>query len=92
MIATGLAEEAFWSSTPRQTDRAIRAATERLGLDEMSRRWHTWHAAALPLHKKFPTFKDFVKPPTAAASPKQRRQDPVEQIAALKGILSKRSR
>lgn len=92
MIVTGRSEDQFWSSTPRQTDRAIRAAIERLGLDEMSRRWHTWHIAALPLQKKFPTFKDFVKPPVAAASSKQRRQDPVDQIEALKGILSKRKR
>jgi hypothetical protein len=92
MIATGLGEDAFWSSTPRQSHRAMTAAAERRGLDEMSRRWHTWHIAALPMQKKFPTFKDFVKPPPAAASPKQRRQDPVHQIEALKGILSKRKR
>lgn len=92
MIATGLGEDAFWSSTPRQTHRAIKAAAERLGIEESSRRWHTWHIAALPLQKKFPSFKDFVKPPAAAASPKQLRQAPAEQMATLKGILSKRKR
>lgn len=92
MIATGLAEDAFWSSTPRQSHRAMKAAAERLGLDEMMWRGRIWHIAALPLQKKFPTFEKFVKPPKADVSPKRRRQDPVEQIAALKGILAKRSR
>ena len=92
MVVTGRSEEQFWASTPRQTHRAMKAAAERLNLDEMSRRWHTWHIAALPLQKKFPPFEKFVKPPPAAASPKLRRQDPVDQIAALKGILAKRSR
>lgn len=92
MVVTGRSEDQFWASTPRQTHRAMKAAAERLSLDEMSHRWHTWHIAALPLQKKFPTFKDFVKPPKAEASPKQHRQDPAHQIAALKGILSKRKR
>lgn len=92
MVVTGRSEEQFWASTPRQTHRAMKAAAERLNLDEMSRRWHTWHIAALPLQKKFPPFEKFVKPPKSGASPNQRRQDPAAQIAAFKGILSKRKR
>ena len=48
--------------------------------DEQGRRWHTWHAAALPNVQKFPTFDDFVAPVREAAKP-QRRQTMEEQIA-----------
>lgn len=79
MVATGLSEEVFWSSTPRQTYRAIKAADGRFEADERLRRWHTWHRAALPLLKKFPEFEDF-QLKTAAPTP-TRRQTMEEQIA-----------
>lgn len=92
MVETGLPRAQFWASTLREISLDLEVAEARQTRDEQIRRWHTWHIGALPKAKKFPTFKDFVKPPAPAASPNQRRQDPVEQIAALKGILSKRQR
>lgn len=79
MVATGLSEDVFWSSTPRQTYRAIQAADGRFEADERIRRWHTWHGAALPLLKKFPGLDDF-QPQVAAPAP-TRRQTMEEQIA-----------
>lgn len=79
MVATGLDEDAFWSSTPRQTDRAIKASNSRFEAEERVRRFHTWHAAALPLSKKFPKFEDFL-PPSTDPEP-ARRQTMDEQIA-----------
>ena len=79
MVATGLSEDVFWSSTPRQTARAIKAADGRFDADERIRRWHTWHQAALPLLKKFPELEDF-QLKTAAQAP-TRRQTTEEQIA-----------
>jgi len=68
-------------------------AARRRERDEESKRWHTWHSYALPKGRKPTSFKDFVRPAAPApALSKQRRQDPVHQIEALRGILSRRKR
>lgn len=60
-------------------------------VEEQSRRWHTWHGAALPMAKKLPTFAEFVRP---APPPEERpvRQSPQsveEQVAVMKAIFSR---
>lgn len=80
MVATGLGEDDFWASTPRQTYRAIKAADRRYEIEEQNRRWHTWHIAALPNSGKFPTLEDFRLPQRADPRP-TRRQTIEDQIA-----------
>jgi len=82
MIETGGTREQFWSSNLRELQIDIEVAIERRSREEQSRRWHTWHVAALPNAKKFPDFKDFV-PAKETAAP-TRRQTMEEQIAIAK--------
>lgn len=90
MVATGQPEEVFWTLTPRQTHRSIKAAEQIRSREDQSRRWHTWHAAALPNAKKFPSFKEFVPAPQVEAPAPSRAPQPAEtQIAVLMGIFDK---
>jgi hypothetical protein len=47
------------------------------------RDWAVWHAAALPLLKRFPRFADFIKEPakTAAAPIRNRRATSAELLS-----------
>lgn len=59
--------------------------------EEQSRRWHTWHIAAMPNAKKFPKFDEFVKPAKADPVPYQNRKQSADaQIAALKSVFEGR--
>lgn len=80
MTETGWTRERFWSSTVREVQLDLEVAEARQSRDEQSRRWHTWHAAALLNAKKFPRFADFVPTKEVTAAPK-RRQTMHEQIA-----------
>jgi len=82
----------FWSLTPLEINDHVLAASRRLEREEVSRRWHTWHVAALSGTKKFPSFNDFVKPIKPPTEPRARRQSAADQIAALRGIFSRRKR
>lgn len=83
MIETGCLDQArFWSSTLKEVQLDLEVAEVRQSREEQSRRWHTWHVAALPNAKKFPDFKDFV-PAKETAAP-TRRQTMEEQIAIAK--------
>ena len=87
------AEDLFWFSTPRQVALHLKVAAKRHERAEESRRWHTWHAAALPKAKKFPPFKDFVRPaPAQASAASKRRQTPERQIEIAKQWLAGRKR
>lgn len=81
MAVTGLSEEAFWSMTPRQTHRSIKAAEARADVEQQNRHWHTWHIAALPLFKKFPTLADFMPAGPEQSRPRQTEE---EQIAVVR--------
>lgn len=89
MAATGLGEDAFWDSTPRQTHRAIKAAEARRKRDEVDRRWHTWHVAALPLQKKFPPLKAFIEVGQPQRK-KAKRPQTVEEMIAIAHAWSAR--
>lgn len=94
MVETGGARELFWASTMREVQLDIEVANERQSNDEQSRRWHTWHVAALPNAKKFPAFKDFVLAKETASTPK-RRQSVEDQIAiarAWSAVANRRKR
>lgn len=79
--------------TPRQVLRHLAAAMRRHERDEQSRRWHTWHVAALPNMKRFPAFDEFVRPRRAEPTvPRRQRQSTDEQIAAMQAIMKGRRR
>lgn len=94
MVATGGQRPDFWASTLREIALDLDVAEARELRDEQTRRWHTWHVAALPNVKKFPSFKDFMPPvPVASSSPgKRRAQTPEQQIEIAKQWLAGRKR
>ena len=89
MLCTAIATRL--SLTPRQVARHFKATGKRLAREEESRRFHTWHIAALPLQKKFPSFREFAKP-ASTSTPARRHQSGDEQIAAFKGLMDRRKR
>lgn len=79
----------FWSLTLREIQQHFRAAARRQEREDLQHRWNVWHIAALQKGKKFPSFKEFVKPP----APKARRQQSAEeQIAVTRQWLANRKR
>ncbi len=56
----------FWRLTPRETRREIAAHITRHKREHVERAWTAWHIAALPRLKRFPDFRQFVRPPDEA--------------------------
>lgn len=81
LIETGGKRPEFWASTMREIALDLAVADARHKADEQIRRWHTWHVAALPNVKKFPSYKEFLGPVEPAAEKPKRRQTIEEQIA-----------
>jgi hypothetical protein len=48
-------------------------------------RWAVWHAAALPLMKRFPKANTFIDPPKANTGPKP-KMDGAEIFQAMRGF------
>lgn len=67
----------FWRLTPRETKREIAAHITRQKREYTERAWLAYHIAALPRLKRFPDFRNFVKPPGEEA----RAQPWQEQLA-----------
>jgi len=94
MEETGGRRADFWCSTLREVALDLEVAEARQLRDERIRRWHTWHIAALPNVKKFPSFKDFMPPEQAAVPVQAQRQQQTteQQIAITKQWLGGRKR
>lgn len=94
MEETGGKRPDFWCSTLREIALDLEVADARERRSELTRRWHTWHVAALPNVKKFPSFKDFMPaaPPASSSPAKRPAQTPEQQIAIARQWLGARKR
>lgn len=93
-IETGGNRRDFWASTLREIAFDLDVSSAKQFRDEQSRRWHTWHAAALPNTKNFPKFSEFVPSAETKAAPQTVavKQSTEAQIAAVKQIFDRRKK
>ena len=85
-MTAGFDPARFWTITPREVERELRAAHRRREIEADERLSLAWHVEAFARTKKLPKLQDIIGKSSRQRHP-SRPQSPDEQLANMKAIF-----